>query len=363
MFNEAYCDRRVLITGHTGFKGSWLAYWLRDLGASVVGFALDPPTQPNHYDLLKLDIDSVIGDVRDSERLAQTVREFRPDIVFHLAAQPLVRQSYAEPAETMATNVQGTVNLYEACRRVESVRAIVCVTTDKVYEERDWVWGFRENDRLGGFDPYSCSKACAELVTNCYRNAFWPLREHGRRHQTLIASARAGNVIGGGDWAADRLVADVVRAAQAGAKTILRNPGSVRPWQHVLEPLAGYLQLGDVLLQGRTDFAKAWNFGPDEADDVTVERVVKEITAAWPRVTYVSKADPNAPHENRMLHLNCEQARRELDWSPVWDWRTAVHKTAEWYREYIDSGQVLTGRQLEEYVECARGSGVSWGQA
>ncbi len=263
LFGGAYAGRTALVTGHTGFKGSWLALWLEELGCRVVGYSLPPPTEPNHFGLLSLRCRSEAGDVRDRARLAAVVRECRPDVVFHLAAQPLVRRSYREPAETFEANALGTVSVLEACRATP-VKAVVSVTTDKVYENREWCWGYREADPLGGFDPYSCSKACAELIAACYRGSFFNPAEYGRSHRTLVATARAGNVIGGGDWAEDRLVPDLARAAAAGRPLALRNPASVRPWQHVLEPLAGYLLLGQRLLEGDARCAEAWNFGPGE---------------------------------------------------------------------------------------------------
>jgi len=285
MFNNIYKNKKVLITGHTGFKGSWLALWLKELGAEVIGYALKPPTTPSHYELLtqqptdNLNIISIEGDIRNYIKLNEIFQSYKPEIVFHLAAQPLVRYSYINPVETFETNVMGTINVFEACRNCESVRAIVNITSDKCYENKEWVWGYRESDPMGGYDPYSASKGCAELVTSAYRNSFftpsYPLTDSPPR--VLLASARAGNVIGGGDWADDRLIPDIMRATAKNESVIIRNPKATRPWQHVLEPLSGYLLLGQKLLEGRKEFAGGWNFGPDDESNITVENLIENI--------------------------------------------------------------------------------------
>jgi CDP-glucose 4,6-dehydratase len=350
----------VLVTGHTGFKGSWLALWLEQLGAEVFGYALPPPTTPSHYELVAPRLRSEIADVRDADRLRRFVAEARPEIVFHLAAQPLVRRSYEEPVETYAVNVLGTLNLYEACRAAGGVRAIVSITTDKVYENREWNWGYRETDALGGHDPYSASKACADLASSSYRRSFWPLESYGERHRTLLATARAGNVIGGGDWAVDRLVPDLMRGAAAGVETVVRNPASTRPWQHVLEPLAGYLLLGQRLWQGRTACAQAWNFGPAEEGVRTVEEVARALVEAWPALRYRIERPDEAPHEARLLRLDCSLARQELRWRPVWDGAPSFHRTADWYRTHAERGEALSREQLGAYVVQARAQGLIW---
>jgi CDP-glucose 4,6-dehydratase len=359
-FAHTYRGRTVLVTGHTGFKGSWLCLWLRSLGARVVGLAL-PPTDPSHYRLLPLDMESCIGDIRDPAALADVLRRYQPTAVFHLAAQPLVRQSYREPVETLTSNILGTVNVYEACREASCVRAIVSITSDKAYENRESPTGYRETDALGGGDPYSCSKACAELITTCYRESYFPPQGYGPSHRTLLASARAGNVIGGGDWAQDRLIPDVVRAAARREPALLRNPKSVRPWQHVLEPLAGYLLLGQQLLEGRPEYACAWNFGPDEQGTIAVEEVVAKMRECWADVRYTFAGCPAGPHETKVLKLDSSKARDRLGWRPVWRWEEAVERTASWYRLYHERGVICSQEDLERYTREARRRGCVWG--
>lgn len=358
LFAEAYAGRRVLITGHTGFKGSWLALWLSEMGAEVAGYSLAAPTSPSHWKLLDLPIQEVIGDIRDAEALESMVAQFQPEIVFHLAAQPLVRESYRIPAETYAANVVGSVNVYEACRNVGSVRAVVSVTTDKVYKNSDWDWGYRENDPFGGFDPYSASKACAEIATESYRDSFWPNSAFGTSHRTLLATARAGNVVGGGDWAADRLIPDLMRAAAAGTRAAIRNPDSTRPWQHVLEPLCGYMMLGRRLLEGRVEFAEGWNLGPDDDGVVPVRTVVQRMADAWGKVRVDSKPEENAPHEARLLKLDCSKAKARLGWKPVWDGLATVEATASWYRAWTERGVVASREDIVRYVADARRAGL-----
>jgi CDP-glucose 4,6-dehydratase len=361
LFGGVYAGKTALVTGHTGFKGSWLALWLEELGCRVVGFSLGAATDPNHFAALSLRCHSVVGDLRDRHRLVGLVREYRPDIIFHLAAQPLVRRSYRDPVETFETNALGTVSVYEACRSAAAAPlAVVCITSDKVYENREWTWGYRETDSLGGYDPYSCSKACAELITSCYRNSYFNLAEYGHKHHTLVAIGRAGNVIGGGDWAEDRLVPDLVRATLAGRPVVLRNPGSVRPWQHVLESLSGYLQLGQKLLERDVRFADAWNFGPGPDGAVAVETVVRQFQAAWPRVECVVQREAGAPHEAGLLSLDCAKARSKLGWFPVWTWTEAVKATADWYRQFQETGTAASRSDLATYVAAARRQNLPW---
>jgi CDP-glucose 4,6-dehydratase len=360
MFGDIYRQKKVFVTGHTGFKGSWLVLWLVHLGANVVGYSLKPSTQPNHFDVIALNLESILDDIRHTRRVCQSIESFRPDIVFHLAAQSLVRKSYRDPVETFETNVIGTVNIFEACRKIDSVRAIVNITSDKCYENQEWIWGYRESDPLGGHDPYSASKGCAELVTASYRESYFPLNEYRKTHQTLVVSVRAGNVVGGGDWGEDRLVPDIMRAASQNKKAIIRNPEATRPWQHVLEPLAGYLLLGQRLLEGKKEFSGAWNFGPDDDGHKNVLSVVEELKIHWDSIDFKIVSDQKHPHEARLLKLDCSKARAELGWRPVWNSSTTFAKAARWYREFYGSCMVLSHQDLADYISDAQQGHLSW---
>jgi CDP-glucose 4,6-dehydratase len=350
MFGGIYTDRRILVTGHTGFKGSWLVYWLQRMGANVCGYSLDAPTNPSHWDLLELDMRSEIADIRDGERLQNVVADFRPDIVFHLAAQPLVRASYSDPVKTYSTNVMGTLNVFEACRKTDSVRAIINVTTDKCYENKEWVWGYRENDPMGGHDPYSSSKGCSELLTTSYRDSFFNNADFGSKHQTLLASCRAGNVIGGGDWAEDRLIPDIMRAVAAGDTVDIRNPSATRPWQHVLEPLSGYLSVGHKLLEGKSEYAEGWNFGPSDDGSISVGEVVTNVAKHWDKIEYKLNPHPPALHEANLLKLDCSKAHAKLGWKPVWNSDTTFERTVNWYRAFYETETILTSDDLNSYL-------------
>jgi CDP-glucose 4,6-dehydratase len=352
-FRTTYRDRTVLVTGHTGFKGSWLAYWLNRLGANVVGYSLAPPTDPAHWPLLKLDVPSIIGDVRDPVALAKTFAKHKPEIVFHLAAQPLVRRSYREPEETYSTNVGGTLSTLLAAHK-GGVKAFVCVTSDKVYENRESAAGYVEGDRLGGHDPYSSSKACCEILAASFRQSFLA------DGSMLLASVRAGNVIGGGDWAEDRLLPDAVRAVGRKERLAVRSPKSVRPWQHVLEPLAGYLRVGQKLLEGETVAASAWNFGPADEGNVEVGQVVRRFREGWPAVELDLAGTSAGPHETKVLKLDSSKATRDLDWKPVWMWGEAVDRTAAWYRAFTETGRLQTEADLLAYVTAAQSAGLEW---
>lgn len=352
--------RRVLVTGHTGFKGSWLCHWLLAEGATVSGFALAPATGPALFDLLGLAarMRHRIGDVRDAGALASALSEDRPEIVLHLAAQPLVRASYREPAATWATNVQGTINLLEAVRASTGVHACVVVTSDKCYENREWVWGYREDEALGGHDPYSASKGATELVVASWRRSFFASPAGCR-----VASARAGNVIGGGDWAADRIVTDFVLAIQAGRPLRLRNPGATRPWQHVLEPLSGYLHLAWRLCQQDGDrFAEGWNFGPADASVTTVEDLARRLVAAYGAGAVEIARDPAQPHEAGLLRLDCSKAAARLGWRGIWDVGTTAQRTAGWYREQRAGTAAvrLMDADLAAYTAAAAAAAAPW---
>lgn len=346
--------KRVFLTGHTGFKGGWLCLWLHALGAEVTGFALEPPTEPSLFRLCGIGelATSVIADVRDAATLMQAVRGSRPEIVIHMAAQPLVRESYKNPAETYAVNVMGTVNLLEAVRACPGVRAVVNVTTDKCYDNREWVWGYRENEPLGGYDPYSSSKACSELVTAAYRNSFFNPAAYPN-HGVALASARAGNVIGGGDWATDRLIPDCIRALLQGERIRIRHPHAVRPWQHVLEPLSGYLLLAQKLYANGGRYAEGWNFGPRDDDARPVEWIVRKICAEWGENASYEVDRDDHPHEAGYLKLDCSKVWSELGWRAGWSLEKALASIVSWtfaYREREDMRRVCL-EQIAEYTK------------
>lgn len=353
-FGDVFRNKRVLLTGHTGFKGSWFALWLAKLGAQVTGVSLSPETEPNHWSVLELDFDDRRVDIRNADALLSIFVETKPEMVFHLAAQPLVRRSYRDPLETWSTNVMGTANVLEACRLTESVRAIVVVTTDKCYENQEWSWGYRENDRLGGHDPYSASKAGAELVAASYRNAFF-----SNGNSPLLATARAGNVIGGGDWSEDRLIPDLVRAIANNQSLEIRSPNATRPWQHVLESLSGYLLLGQKLLEGQKDFATAWNFGPAPEGNRSVAEVLGKLSAQWSHMHW-HVTDMLQPHEATLLYLDSAKARSQLQWQPIWGIDAAIAKTAEWYSAWLTDKDVISISQLNQYIEAAGVEQVAW---
>jgi len=344
--------KRVFLTGHTGFKGSWLSIWLHSLGAEVTGYALSPPTDPSLFDLARVSdlLLSNLGDIRNLESLKETMARARPEIVIHMAAQPIVLDSYKNPVETYAVNVMGTVHLLEAVRHCPGIKAVVNVTTDKCYENREWVWGYRENEPMGGYDPYSNSKACSELVTASYRDSFFSRREFPS-HGVALASARAGNVIGGGDWGKDRLVPDCIRALLKGEKIAIRSPMAVRPWQHVLEPLGGYLLLAQKLYEEGPDFADAWNFGPEDADARPVEWIVKRICTRWGEGAAYEIDPGDHPHEANYLKLDCSKARARLDWRPRWNLEEAVDRILEWVRAFRrgEDLQEVCRRQVREH--------------
>ncbi len=358
-FSGIYKNKRVLITGISGFKGSWLALWLKELGADVVGYSLEPPTQPSHFNLLQLDVYVHFMNINHHEKLLSVFEAFRPNIVFHMAAQPLVRYSYENPIATFETNVIGTLKVFEACRAA-NVKAIINVTSDKCYANKEWVWGYRENDPMGGFDPYSASKGCSELLTESYRNSFFNIEDFGLNHETLIASVRAGNVIGGGDWAEDRLVPDIIRAAENGEKVYVRNPQAIRPWQHVLEPLSGYLLLGEKLLSGRKEYSGAWNFGPDENCVVTVGELVVELSKFWPQIKYEMGKNRNRLHEANMLKLDCSKAHLNLGWKSLWNRDITFRKTINWYKDYYENGSILSVKHILDYIEAAKTNDAVW---
>lgn len=350
---EFWAGKKVLVTGHTGFKGGWLSLWLAHMQADVIGLSLDPPTEPGFYGEAGLEsflTSDLRCDIRDRKALLDAVTEAAPDIVLHLAAQPLVRQSYVDPVETYETNVMGTIHVLEAVRATPSVRAVVNVTTDKCYENREWIWSYRENEPMGGHDPYSNSKGCAELVTSAYRQSF--LAEAG----VQLASARAGNVIGGGDWAKDRLLPDFLRAIDAGKTLVIRSPGATRPWQHVLEPVAGYLVLAQKLWASSGDLAEGWNFGPEENDARSVQWIVEHMCKLNPKANWQLDENPQ-PHEANLLMLSSAKARARLGWRPRWALPMALEKTLEWHEAWTTGQNMasVTLNQIETYIQTVPG--------
>jgi CDP-glucose 4,6-dehydratase len=354
LFNGIYKGRRVLITGHTGFKGAWMCLLLRKLGADVYGYALDPPTNPSLYELAGIDklITSTIGDIRDYSLLSKTIDQIRPEIIIHMAAQPLVRDSYKNPIDTYAINVMGTVNLLEAVRHTPGIKAVVNVTTDKCYENKEWVWGYRENEPMGGYDPYSNSKGCSELVTASFRSSFFNPALY-KQHGIALASARAGNVIGGGDWATDRLIPDIIKSIIAGEKVQIRSPYAIRPWQHVLEPLTGYLTLAEKLYTEGPAYAEGWNFGPWDEDVKNVEWIVDHLCKNWGGNASYEIDKNNHPHEATFLKLDCSKAHNLLGWKPVWNIEKTLETITEWYKGYLSKENVYEccNKQIEEYFK------------
>ena len=349
MFEDFYKNKKVFVTGHTGFKGSWLSAWLLKLGAVVTGYAQPPLYDESHFELLglKSKLRHIEGDLRDLDGLSRAMAESQPDIVFHLGAQALVRESYRDAKTTFDTNVGGAVNVCEAVGRVDSIRTLVFITSDKCYRNVNWEWGYRETDVLGGRDPYSASKGCAEIVFAAYWASF--LSKSGRIN---AASTRAGNVIGGGDWAKDRLIPDCIRALRKGETIEIHNPDATRPWQHVLEPLGAYLHLGQYLAgPNGAEFCKGWNFGPNNSANKTVGEVVHDVIRLWGSGEVVVERDPNAPHEDHWLQLNCDRANHYLKWSPTWNYPDSIGETVTWYRRYQEGADIsaLTDSQIEKY--------------
>lgn len=350
-------NKKVFITGHTGFKGSWLCLWLHILGAEVIGYALNPPTDPSLFQLCKIDklVTSITADVRNGKLLNKVMPEVGPEIVIHMAAQSLVRESYKNPVETYSINVMGTVNLFEAIRNCKCVKAVINVTSDKCYENKEWIWGYRENDPMGGYDPYSSSKGCAELVTNAYLKSFFN-PDNYKEHGISLASVRAGNVIGGGDWAEDRLIPDCIGSLVENKPVVIRYPDAVRPWQHVMEPLYGYLLLAQRLYQDGSAFASGWNFGPNDEAVKPVRWLVERITEMWGNNALWTVEQGNKPYETHFLKLDCSKAKSKLGWHPQWDLTVALEKTVEWYKAFKNQKNMLdiTLEQIRSYEKCIK---------
>ncbi len=365
MFGNTYRNKTVLITGHTGFKGSWLAIWLKELGADVVGYSLAPPSEPNNFEATRLQdkITHIHGDIRDLDRLIETFRKYQPEFVFHLAAQSLVRLSYDKPKMTFDTNVGGTVNVFEAVRLTPSVKVLVNITSDKCYENREWVWGYRENDPLGGHDPYSASKSCAEFVFSTYLKSFFS-QSASQNRVIGAASARAGNVIGGGDWGADRLVPDCIRALSLHQPIGIRSPHAVRPWQHVLEPLGGYLRVGTALCEDPQKYSGAWNFGPENDNHLTVAEMTDRLIKYWGNGSWIDLSDLQALHEAKFLNLNCDKAHDGLRWHSVLTIDECLQMTANWYKKFY-SGPKTQGMyqfciaQIRQYEKIATANEIN----
>ena len=359
-FSAVYSGKKVLVTGHTGFKGSWLSFWLNLLGANVAGYSLYVPSEPSNFEALGLK-DRLLdtrADIRDVDKMLEVFNEFKPDVVFHLAAQPIVKISYNDPKTTFDTNLGGTVNILECVKKTDSVKAAVIITSDKCYENVSWDYGYREIDRLGGKDPYSASKACAEIASSAYMRSFF-----GDDQNKQVATARAGNVIGGGDWAEDRIIPDCVKAWSKGRKAVLHNPKSTRPWQHVLEPISGYLWLGAKLLDKDHSFnGESFNFGPMAESTYTVESLVNKLANAWAGVGQEISAEVNPKEESRLLKLCCDKALSMLGWMQVFDIDETVHKTVEWYKEYYKKNNMvnITEGQIKAYCKKANQKGMTW---
>jgi len=351
-------NKKILVTGHTGFKGSWLSIWLKMMGAEITGYAFEPYTDRGNFVVTNIEdrIDHVIGDVRDFGKLSTVFREHNPEFVFHLAAQPLVRESYLNPKETYDINIGGTVNVLECCRMTDSVKVIVNVTTDKCYENNEQTRGYKENDRLGGYDPYSSSKACSEIVTEACRSSFFHPEEF-EKHGKSLASVRAGNVIGGGDWQTDRLIPDCISALEIDDPVVVRNPDAIRPWQHVLDPLSGYLFLAKEMFENPGRFCEAWNFGPEEESMKPVGKVVDLVVECWGKGSRQDRPERNAPHEANILKLDITKAKTLLGWAPVWNIERSIKATVDWYKSYrMDNMYQFCCQQIESYMDNISGN-------
>lgn len=357
-FGGTYYDKNILITGHTGFKGGWLSLWLEKLGANVIGYSVDLPSDPCHFELLRLkdNIVDLRGDICDFDLINKTIEEYKPDLIFHLAAQSLVKESYSNPLLTFLTNIQGTVNTLEAAKNFNFVKGVINVTSDKCYLNNEKGIAFTEEDRFGGHDPYSASKACAELVAESYRKSFYQSQSHNLK---LLACVRAGNVIGGGDWSENRLIPDLVRAVSNNKITHIRNPSATRPWQHVLDPLSGYLLIGQHMLNNNEFVSDGWNFGPEDNKALEVGDIIKRAQKHWNDISYTIDKDAQF-HEANQLNLNCEKALSQLKWSPTWDTDTAIKETILWYKNFYQNNVVSTEDQLIKYFNDARIRGTSW---
>ena len=356
IFNNFYKDKVILVTGHTGFKGSWLSLWLNELGAKVIGYSLDPQNNEDNFNVSKLDekIVDIRGDIRDDKKLNFIFKQYKPEIVFHLSAQALVRESYINPKETYDINVMGTLNVLEAIRNNDSVRAGVMITTDKCYDNKEKIWGYREDDPMGGYDPYSSSKGCCEILISSYRNSFFNLEEYDN-HKKAIASVRAGNVVGGGDFAKDRIIPDCIRSIRNNEVISVRSPKSIRPWQHVLEPLYGYMLLGKKLYEDGKEYSQGWNFGPSYELQVKVEEIVNLIIKYFGKGSWKDTSEKNSVHEANLLTLDCTKARINLGWTSIMSIDETIEYTAKWYRGFNEDMYIFNVNQIRDYCKLIRG--------
>ncbi|RKX63740.1 MAG: CDP-glucose 4,6-dehydratase [Thermodesulfobacteriota bacterium] len=368
MFLGIYENKKVLVTGHTGFNGSWLSLWLRELGAEVIGYSLGLPTKPSLFEIIGLrnKIDAhIVGNIRDEQHLLSVFKKYEPEFVFHLAAQPLVRFSYKEPKVTYETNVMGTVNVLEAVRKTKSVKVCIIATSDKCYENKEWIYGYREVDAMGGYDPYSSSKGCAELVVASYRKSFFNPNDYGNTHNVALSSVRAGNMIGGGDWGENRLIVDCIKALSQNKTILIRNPEAIRPWEYVLEPTSGYLWLGALMYHEGIKFADAWNFGPNDSDILTVKQLVSLVIKQWGDGAYTIDTS-SYPHEAQLLKLDVSKAHSLLRWKAIYNVYEAIEKTINWYKNFYSRNSTdlysFTVRQIEEYIKKAKNKGLAWTQ-
>ena len=359
LFGGVYKNKKVLVTGHNGFKGSWLTYWLNEMEADITGISLENEAEQSHFSLINTSCKTITQDITERKGITKAIQDAEPEIIFHLAAQALVRDSYTNPYETYMTNVMGTINVLDAARTLKNLKAIVIVTSDKCYDNKEWYWGYRENEAMGGKDPYSSSKGCTELVTSAYRNSFFNIKDYGKKHNVLIASVRAGNVIGGGDWAKDRIIPDMIKAVNSKKVLQIRSPRATRPWQHVLEPLSGYLSVGQELIKGNVKAADGWNFGPENENNKYVIDIIEKSKLLWSKISYELDQESSL-HEAQNLMLDSSKAKKELKWFPVWNYESTIKETIIWYKEYYENGVIITHKQLIKFINDANNKNIKW---
>ncbi|MBN2478795.1 MAG: CDP-glucose 4,6-dehydratase [Parachlamydiales bacterium] len=360
LFGSVYNKKKVFLTGHTGFKGSWLLLWLQQMRANVVGYSLPPDTTPNHISLIDNNYENIFGDICDYSKLHYSILKHKPEIIFHLAAQPLVLKSYEDPINTFQTNIMGTANLLEICRKCSFIKAVVIVTSDKCYFNNENLQSYKEDDHLGGKDPYSASKACSEIITKSYQESFFPICEYKKKHNLLITTARAGNVIGGGDWADNRIIPDIIKATYNKKPLYIRNPQSIRPWQFVLESLSGYLSLGQKLLEEKAIYAQSWNFGPIEKETLTVYEMLNLLQKDWQNIKYKIVNKKEKKLEANFLRLDSSKANKYLGWKPVYSIEQTLKETVIWYKNYYTQNKIVSLNQLSDYINSAKSKNIEW---